>query len=73
MIRCPEYKSEHSIYFEGVAILPVFEVFEDNQPMHYWDWDNADIVDERGYFCGDCDASYVDPKDFMVNDVEPSV
>lgn len=69
MTRCPQCKAADSIYFEGVAIIPVSTEPEYDDPIrltHFWDWENAEIIDERGYFCRDCDASYIEPHEFVV-------
>lgn len=69
MIRCPECKSQNSIFFEGVVSIPVASDTIYSEPpiaTHYWDWDEAEVVDERGYFCHECDATALDPEDFVI-------
>ena len=61
-IRCPNCGEYDCINFEGVASIPVYVGIDG---MHYWDWDNAEIEDERGYTCSECDATELEPEDFI--------
>ena len=67
MIKCPECSAPDSIFFEGVCAVPVISEDEgDGVLRHAWDWEYAEMVDERGYFCRECDASYLDPESFVI-------
>lgn len=73
MIKCPECNEVNTIFFEGVVSIPVISerMYEDNEPfVHSWDWDNAEVVDERGYFCSNCEVSDLQPGQFVVQPTE---
>ena len=66
MIKCPTCGEIDSICFEGTAILPVG--FDSEEDLHFWDWDNGEMIDERGYFCRECNEQHLEPDEFVIKD-----
>lgn len=61
-IDCPECGSDQ-LYVQGRVSMPLYLDNEDGE--RWWDWTNAEMIDDTEYVCYDCDYIF----DGVIDDI----